>query len=272
MFLSNEVEIQLQEILTNRPNEEKEPTRRRNKKKDVIKNVKRGYGHNIERSIIDKQLLPIINDKLNELVMDDKKVYMVMLPVEEEIYHVDKMLNLEELEDLYYGYSVTQTKKGNAIELVARKYHWILTPLNYKPLRYTGRNGVFISSDIPDVDGIYKREYLLTNIKDIQLLPFVDKISDADISKLHEVVVNYHESKLINDIYSDKYKYIDKESSDILRTIEKSRNKSNWYNQEEIHIRRNELNAYIKKELERGGDFGKLDNRVDLFQTREYIY
>lgn len=272
MLLSNEVETQLQEILINRPNEEKEPVRKRNKKKDVSKNINRGNGHNIERFIIDKQLAPLIDSRINELKLDGKVIYMTQLPAEEKVYYIKEMLNNEELKKLYPECSVTQTKKQDIVELVARKYRWALTPMSFKPYEYTVRNSVVISSSIPDVDNIYKRKYKMSDIEDIKLLPFIHTIDDSTLSRIVSITKSYHAQVIENNVHLNKHKYIDKESAEILRLIESNKGKSNWFNKEEIHIRRNELNAYIKKELERNGDFGKLDNRVDLFQTREYIY
>ena len=272
MELSKKVEIQLQEILENRPNEQKVPVRRRNKEKDVIKKIKRGSGYNIERSIITKQLAPIIDEKINMLDLSNKIIKLVQLPINEETYYISEMLNQEEIQENYPGYSVTQTKRNDTIELVVRKYQWALTPMRIKPYKYTDKNSVVISSSLPDTDNTPVREYRLSNVLDIANLPFIKNSEEINLREVEKITQEFYEKEIMDDVYLNRSLYIDKESSDILRLIEKNKYSSKWFDQENIYIRRNELNSYIKEELKRQGDFGKLDNRVDLFQIREYIY
>lgn len=223
MQLSNKVEGQLQEILLERPDEKRIPHKRRDGIKDIAKIAKRGEGQGIKQSILERNLNPIIERKMDSLDISHTLVRVVKLPTFELVRYVDKMLDSDEVKRYYPDYFVTQTNKNERIELVAKQYRWAITPLKEKPFRYNNKNSVIINSPYPNQHIEDGSEFMLSELhKKSYYLSNPDSLS-SEYQQLSELILKNKRNEIIEEVYLEKRLYVNKKDLDILSVIE-----ANW--------------------------------------------
>lgn len=283
-----EVEEQLEELLENHPNEEKPERRRRNKKKDLVKKAKRGEGYKLIHSIIDTRIEEKIKQNPIELSVDDLLVTTYQKVVS-NYYYIDAMLSQEEIEEMYPDCSVTQNKKllyvstetnedgseknnyEKVIELAVKQYEWIFTTDSYSGIS-SERFGMTFASDCPMPENLVDIEFPINQLSNL----FGSVLGAGNINDIYNHLYNVRLDYNTRELYDYYEKNLDEvlteEELEKVRKIKEATEESNWIDEVYVERNRSALRMYMDKELQNNGDFGLLDNQVDLFEESYFVY
>lgn len=287
--LREDVELQLEELLENRPNEVREPRRRRNRMKDIKKDALRG-DQRLKWILLDEKVEELEKEREFEIEEDKVKLRLVRVEDELEVENLYRMLSQEELKERYDGYSVTQTKKimnfgvseeGNewldvGTRLEAKRRVWLVDIMEYEgvnvPDRLIGDLRVGLVSKELNLDNIEGNRYTLKEFKK-EVRPYIEE----DVYKvLIKDIENDIERRLKNRTrFSEReeaFNKLDEEDKKMVRRINRYGKRSKWYDKKYVYRNRSKLRDYLKKELERDGDFGLTHHKTDLFEETDWVY
>lgn len=289
--LREEVELQLEELLENRPNEEKEPRRRRNRKKDIIKDALRG-NQRLKYILLDEKVEELKRER--EVRLDEEEVLLRLVREDDDVIveNLYNMMSREEIERYYKGYSVTQNKrvrdygeseKGNewldvCVELKAKRRVWGVDIIKQGDLIIPRRS---IFGDLNKI-GLVSKELTLANMEDTvytlkefkeAIRPYLhEEVYDIFIGDIEKLLRQRLKSRSWIDVREEAFHHLEEEGKETVRMINKYGNKSRWYDEKYIYRNRSALKSYLKKELERDGDFGLTHHKVDLFEETDWVY
>lgn len=223
MQLAKNIENQLQEVLDNRPNEEKEEHRRRQKHKDIIKKAKRGSARSIESTILNKHLQPVIETELSKVDLDDVVVHISDMRTKTRIKYTDKMLGHDEIENLYPDTTVTQTRRNGKIEFVEKEYWWILSTRLISPIYANKTNSVTIKNRHSHLKIDNYDKLTFGELKTLIHEELPKHKAKQIINELERLVLDYSREQIERKVYSHKYDYISEDDLKTLSIIKKYR-------------------------------------------------
>ena len=274
-MLSREVELQLQELLDNRPNEEKAPIRYRNKRKDIIKNAKRGDGYNLIHSIVNKRM----EEELlkHPPLLDKRSVLLKISQIEDYVYTEsnERMFSREELDERFEGYIVTQNQSPftDKVQLVARKCRWginLADDIHYIP--HIRMNTVVIEGKEGNMDCLNRLTFRLDDVYEV----LAGHLSKSDIEYVYNVFYQKAYTELLNEkrntLKSNPSNIISKDEYQTLQLVLKYQRQSNWIKKKFVERKKSTLRNYIYNQLRNNGDYGLLHNNVDLFEVEYFVY
>lgn len=289
-YLNPAIENQLNELLLNRPVEEKPIVRKRNKIKDYIKQIRTGDGYSIKRRIIDQSL----GNYLNQHPITDispKKVQIQLQKLEplKIVKELDSHMCMADLNQQFTGYHCTQNTEfvyrgvhigrqglethiyDKVVKLTAIKYRWFLQQVD---------NGQLLPVNQFSDGFIIESAHVDSNFDDEQLIPlnqflelFRDHLSENDLSKMYDSFyekanrTNYQNE--LNHLNQNPAKYLTLNERDVLQKIS-----AGYYGPEFDYAKditnRSEVKIYLDKQLRANDSFDKLHNRVETFLKEAY--
>lgn len=260
--LSEDVELQLQSVLDNRPNKEFKESRSTRKMKDIKKQALRGNSY-IMDSILESKVNKVAENNPLDFNVDREIIEFRSFGMDEYTSYYMDFLSKEEIRNCYPGFIVEQVKDNNSmVQVKHKRAGWVIKTYG---MTLSSRNSW---KHLPTLS---MQDNFTGSIKEFK--KFLSSRHDADSAEDVIRYINYRIKEAYdNEIKLAAYNSLNNHERDIVRTTLEGYKESNWSSKVHVSRKRSSLKNYINKELLNDGDFQLLHNKVDLFEDVEYVY
>lgn len=260
--LSEDVELQLQSVLDNRPNKEFKERRSTKKMKDIKKQALRGSSYVMD-SILESKVNKMTESNPLGFNIDREIIEFRSFGTDEYTSYYMDFLSKEEIRNYYPGFIVEQVKDKNGIVQVKyKRAGWVIKTYG---MTLSSRNSW---RHLPTLS---MQDNFTGSVMEFKR--FISSRHDDDSAEDVMRYIFYRiQEAYDNEVKLTAYSNLNNHEREIIRTTLEGYKESNWSSKVHVSIRRSSLKNYINKELLSSGDFELLHNKVDLFEDVEYVY